>query len=89
MNYELAMGFASKTSQEIGIAIRGLLEIEVYHIFTNIFTAYLMRQLKVQKYSALAQKINADFSCDEESPLVESKEEQELAVEIEQDLHEV
>ncbi len=44
-------------------------------------------QTKVQKYTSLAQKINANFLCDEENPLIESKEEQELAVEIEQDLN--
>jgi len=37
----------------------------------------------------LAQKINANFLCDEENPLIESKEEQELAVEIDQDLNAV
>jgi hypothetical protein len=46
-------------------------------------------QTRIQKYSYLAQKINADLCCDEESPLIESKEEQELAVEIEHDLKEV
>ena len=30
---------------------------------------------KVQRYSALAQKINADFLCDEENPLVEGSDE--------------
>ena len=44
---------------------------------------------KVQKYSSLAQKINADFLCDEENPLIESKEEQSLSSEIERDLHEL
>ena len=76
--------------------------------------------MKVQKYSSLAQKINADFLCDEgnfsmhllnlisvfeltvqieeitsnsanqtENPLMESKEEQELAVGIDEELNEV
>lgn len=43
-------------------------------------------EAKVQKYSSIAQKINADFLCDEENPLIESKEEQELAVDIDHDL---
>ena len=47
------------------------------------------RQTKVQKYSSLAQKINANFLCDEENPLIESKEEQELATDIDQDLNAV
>ena len=46
-------------------------------------------ETKVQKYSSLAQKINADFLCDEENPLIESKEEQSLSSEIERDLHEL
>jgi len=44
---------------------------------------------KVQKYSSLAQRINADFLCDEENPLMESKEEQELASDIDNDLNEL
>ena len=43
----------------------------------------------MQKYSSLAQKINANFLCDEENPLIESKEEQELAADIDQDLNAV
>lgn len=50
---------------------------------------YRFIQSRVQKYSSLAQRINADLCCDEESPLIESKEEQELAAEIEHDLKEV
>lgn len=46
-------------------------------------------EAKVQKYSTLAQRINADFLCDEENPLLESKEEQELASDIEEDLNEL
>ena len=46
-------------------------------------------QSKVQKYASLAQKINADFLCDEENPLLENREEQELGNDIERDLHEV
>jgi len=46
-------------------------------------------ETKVQKYSSLAQKINADFLCDEENPLIESKEEQELAIDIDQELSEM
>ena len=30
---------------------------------------------KIQRYSALAQKINADLLCDEENPLIESNDE--------------
>ena len=30
---------------------------------------------KIQRYSVLAQKINADLLCDEENPLVESNDE--------------
>lgn len=44
---------------------------------------------KVQNYSAIAQKINADFLCDEENPLIESNDEQILASEIERDLAEL
>lgn len=50
---------------------------------------WFFKQAKVQKYSYIAQRINADFLCDEENPLIESKEEQELAADIEQDLNEV
>jgi Golgi SNAP receptor complex protein 1 len=46
-------------------------------------------EINVQKYSALAQKINADFLCDEENPLMDSKEEQSLATEIEKDLNDL
>eukprot|EP01041_Mallomonas_annulata_P004096 gene4096-8144_t len=46
-------------------------------------------EAKVQKYSSLAQRINADFLCDEENPLMESKEEQELASDIDHDLNEL
>jgi len=42
---------------------------------------------KVQRFSQLAQRINADF--DEEAPLVESKEEASLSSEIERDLNEL
>jgi iron-sulfur cluster repair protein YtfE (RIC family) len=44
---------------------------------------------KIQKYSAMAQKINADFLCDEEIPFVESKDEQALSLDIEKDLNEL
>lgn len=44
---------------------------------------------KVQRYASLAQKINADFLCDEENPLLENREEQELANDIERDLNEL
>lgn len=44
---------------------------------------------KVQSYSAIAQKINANFLCDEENPLIESNDEQSLASEIERDLSEL
>ena len=30
---------------------------------------------RIQRYSALAQKINADLLCDEENPLIESNDE--------------
>ena len=33
-------------------------------------------ETKIQRYSALAQKINADLLCDEENPLAESGDEQ-------------
>lgn len=46
-------------------------------------------ETKIQKYSSLAQKINADFLCDEENPLVESNDEQELSSDIERDLNEL
>ena len=44
---------------------------------------------KIQSYSSLAQKINADFLCDEENPLIESSDEQELATDIERDLNDL
>lgn len=44
---------------------------------------------KVQKYASLAQKINADFLCDEENPLLENREEQELGNDIDRDLQEL
>jgi hypothetical protein len=60
-------------------------------------------QTKIQRYASLAQKINADFLCDEglaplclgvlilhlENPLLENREEQELGSDIERDLSEV
>ena len=44
---------------------------------------------KIQSYSTCAQKINADFLCDEENPLMENNEEQVLSVEIERELAEL
>jgi len=44
---------------------------------------------KIQKYSSVAQKINAEFLCDEENPLMASNEERELSSEIERDLHDL
>jgi len=45
---------------------------------------------RVHKYSVLAQRINADLLCgDEESPLLESREEHELSSEIERDLQQL
>lgn len=44
---------------------------------------------KVQNYSTIAQKINANFLCDEENPLIESDDEQLLGSEIERDLSEL
>lgn len=44
---------------------------------------------KVQSYSTIAQKINANFLCDEENPLIENDDEQVLASEIERDLAEL
>ena len=44
---------------------------------------------KVQNYSSIAQRINADFLCDEENPLIEDNDEQSLAHEIESDLAEL
>ncbi|KAJ1404030.1 hypothetical protein B484DRAFT_404929 [Ochromonadaceae sp. CCMP2298] len=44
---------------------------------------------KVQNYSTIAQKINANFLCDEENPLIESEDEQIVASEIERDLAEL
>jgi hypothetical protein len=46
-------------------------------------------ETKVQRYSTLAQKINADFLCDEENPMIDGKEEQALASDIERDLQEL
>jgi len=44
---------------------------------------------RVQSYSSLAQRINADLTCDEENPLIESGEEQSLSSGIENDLAEL
>jgi len=44
---------------------------------------------KIQQYSSIAQKINADFLCDEENPLIGNKEEQEYSEDIERDLSEL
>lgn len=44
---------------------------------------------KIQRYSTLAQKINADLLCDEENPLIESTDEQELSGDIERDLNDL
>lgn len=60
---------------------------DIFHRRAKILEARL--ETKVQRYSNVAQKINADFLCDEENPLMESKEEQELAVDIERDLQEL
>lgn len=47
-------------------------------------------ETKVQRYSSLAQRINADFLCDEEGGhALENREEQDLAVEIDRDLQEL
>ena len=46
-------------------------------------------ETKIQRYTSLAQKINADFLCDEENPLTEGSEERSLSTEIERDLHEL
>eukprot|EP00602_Paraphysomonas_sp_CaronLab_P000515 CAMPEP_0185019638 /NCGR_PEP_ID=MMETSP1103-20130426/2256_1 /TAXON_ID=36769 /ORGANISM="Paraphysomonas bandaiensis, Strain Caron Lab Isolate" /LENGTH=223 /DNA_ID=CAMNT_0027550065 /DNA_START=38 /DNA_END=706 /DNA_ORIENTATION=- len=46
-------------------------------------------ETKIQRYASLAQKISADFLCDEENPLLENKEEQELSSDIENDLNEL
>lgn len=46
-------------------------------------------EAKIQKYSSLAQKINADFLCDEENPLLESSDEKELSSDIERDLNDL
>ena len=44
----------------------------------------------MQTYSTLAQKINADFLCDEENPLLEHHdEESNLSSDVEKDLTEV
>lgn len=44
---------------------------------------------EIQVYSSVAQKMNADFLCDEENPLLDSKEEQELSVLIDRNLNEL
>lgn len=44
---------------------------------------------RVQSYSSIAQKINADLMCDEENPLIGGGEEQRLAADIENDLAEL
>jgi len=44
---------------------------------------------KIQTYSSLSQRINANFLCDEENGLLEGHEEQNLSTEIERDLSEL
>lgn len=44
---------------------------------------------KIQRYSLVAQKINAEFLSDEENPLMGSIEERELSSEIERDLRDL
>jgi hypothetical protein len=44
---------------------------------------------RVQSYSSLAQRINADLTCDEENALIESAKEQALSRDIESDLAEL
>jgi hypothetical protein len=44
---------------------------------------------RVQAYSSLAQRINADLICDEENPLIGGGEERALATDIENDLAEL
>jgi len=44
---------------------------------------------KIQAYSSLSQRINANFLCDEENPLMEGDEEQSLSTDIERDLSEL
>jgi Golgi SNAP receptor complex protein 1 len=46
-------------------------------------------EAEIQSYSAMAQKINADFLCDEENPLLDSREEHELSVQIDRNLNEL
>lgn len=60
---------------------------DILHRRAKVLEARL--ETKVQRYSSLAQKINADFLCDEENPLTEGEEEQTLSSEIERDLHEL
>ncbi len=50
----------------------------------------LRLEATVQKYSSIAQKLSADYLCDEENAgLLESKEEQEIGSIIETDLKKV
>ena len=44
---------------------------------------------KIQRYSLVAQKINAEFLSDEENSLMGSNEERELSSEIERDLRDL
>ena len=60
---------------------------DTYHARAKLLEARLEK--KVQNYSSIAQRINADFLCDEENPLIEDSDEQMLAGEIERDLTEL
>ena len=60
---------------------------DTYHARAKLLEARLEK--KVQNYSSIAQRINADFLCDEENPLIEDSDEQLLAGEIERDLTEL
>ncbi len=46
-------------------------------------------EAEIQSYSSIAQKINADFLCDEENPLLDSKEEADLSAQIDRNLTEL
>jgi Golgi SNAP receptor complex protein 1 len=66
---------------------KGATQWDTYHARAKLLEARLEK--KVQNYSSIAQRINADFLCDEENPLIEDADEQQLAGEIERDLTEL
>lgn len=76
------------TLQRRAKAVESRLQVRnTYSFFSVNLTK--SEQTRIDEYSALAQKLNADFLCDEENPLIENREDESLAKSIEIDLNEV